>query len=278
MAVLVFLAAVAAHRFGALATPWLLALALVSTALALLAMLLALVGFWQLWHVGARGGKASTMALFLVLIPLAPAALALPDAVTKPPIRDITTDVTDPPAWIKEPSQDQGWLPKQAAVTSNDREAQVIAYPDITGRRYEGALDRVLAAVRKVSGEQGVSILMEKGAGSLPGRPEAKVKSGGGGAMAETPDFIPIPLPRPDSGPGLLGGPSGDVILQGATRSLVFGLYSDVVVRLREETETTLVDVRVASRYGTHDLGAGNRFIQRYLKALDAELLGIAGD
>ena len=50
------------------------------------------------------------------------------------------------------------------------------------------------------------------------------------------------------------------------------------MIRLREEAETTLVDVRVASRDGDRDLGAGVAYIERYLRALDAELLGIAGD
>jgi len=37
------------------------------------------------------------------------------------------------------------------------------------------------------------------------------------------------------------------------------------------------VDVRVASRYGPHDLGLSADIAENYLKALDSELLGIAG-
>ncbi|MNL88500.1 hypothetical protein D3C87_2182490 [compost metagenome] len=50
------------------------------------------------------------------------------------------------------------------------------------------------------------------------------------------------------------------------------------MIRLREEAETTLVDVRVAARYGPRDLGIGADIAQHFLTALDAELLGIAGD
>lgn len=66
--------------------------------------------------------------------------------------------------------------------------------------------------------------------------------------------------------------------LQGETRTKIIGLPLDVVIRLHEEAETTLVDIRVASRYGAHDLGVSAGVAEAYLKALDAELLGIAGN
>ena len=45
--------------------------------------------------------------------------------------------------------------------------------------------------------------------------------------------------------------------------------------RLKEEAETTIVDVRVASRYGPHDLGMGAAIAEAYLDALDAEMQGL---
>jgi hypothetical protein len=36
--------------------------------------------------------------------------------------------------------------------------------------------------------------------------------------------------------------------------------------------------MRDATRSGPHDLGLGAAFAERYLKALDAQLLGIAGN
>ena len=68
------------------------------------------------------------------------------------------------------------------------------------------------------------------------------------------------------------------VRLQATTRTFALGLPFDVVIRLREEAETTLVDLRVASRFGPHDLGIGAEIAEHYMHALDAELLGIAGD
>jgi hypothetical protein len=37
-------------------------------------------------------------------------------------------------------------------------------------------------------------------------------------------------------------------------------------------------DIRVASRYGAHDLGIGDEIAEDFLRRLDTELLGIAGN
>ena len=95
-------------------------------------------------------------------------------------------------------------------------------------------------------------------------------------APAETPEIGPVPLQRPDAGEGV-AGPRGDVVLQGEKRTLILGLPFDILIRLREEAETTFVDIRVVSRYGDRDLGIGKSIAESYLRALDAELLGIAG-
>ena len=57
----------------------------------------------------------------------------------------------------------------------------------------------------------------------------------------------------------------------------MLGLRFDVVIRLREDAETTSVDIRVVSRYGSHDLGLSNRIAEDFLDRLDTELLGLAG-
>ena len=64
---LLFVAVVLSHRFGPLTTPHFLVLAGFAAAMAALAVLLAVIGLARLWQVGARGGKASFMALLLSL-------------------------------------------------------------------------------------------------------------------------------------------------------------------------------------------------------------------
>jgi hypothetical protein len=269
------------HRFGPLETPSFLAVALVAILLAAMALYLAILGLVMLWRKGARGGTASAQALVLVVLPLVPVAFGAPAYLNQPAIYDISTDLVDPPKWIVEVNADQSWLGPRHAPDAADREAQMIAYRGLTGRRYDGALDRVYTAARKVAIERGIVISDERGApeGALNEFPSINPKAAQEDAVPDTLDNVPVPLPRPDyeETPDV-EAPIGDASIQGVHRTLIFGFRQDVVIRLREEAETTLVDIRVASRYGSHDLGSGAGLVEDYLRALDAELLGIAGD
>lgn len=279
-ACVLFVAAVLSHRFGPLTTPHFLALAGFAAALAGVSVLLAAVGLARLWFVGARGGKASFMALLFALLPLGVAGAAAYSYFYKPPLHDVTTDTVSPPPWLAEPSADQDWLPRAGVVTAADRQVQLDAYPGLSGRRYEGALDRVYQAVRKVATAYGITITAEDGLDNILADLEDLVVDPGKVAQsAEALGEVPIPEARPLETPvgPHIGGP-GDVLLQGEWRSPIFGFRFDVVIRLREEAETTLVDMRAATRYSPHDLGMGAQLVEGYLKALDAELLGIAGD
>ncbi len=276
-----FAAALLAHRFGPLITPHFMALAALSAGLALLAVLLAVIGFIRLWQVAAVGGIASFVALVYSILPIGAAGYALGEYFSKPAIYDVSTDTVTPPPWIKIPQVEQGWLKRAPEVTPEDREAQIVAYPGLTGRRYDGALDRVFQGVKIVAEKTGITIVAQEGAENaeadledMPAKPEEA-------APADTdPDDVPIPLSRPDAVVDIEqpGRRSTDILVQGEWRTLIVGFRFDVLIRLREEAETTFVDMRVASRYGPHDLGLGSAFADQFLHALDAELLGIAGD
>ncbi|MBY3383078.1 DUF1499 domain-containing protein [Rhizobium laguerreae] len=275
------LAVMIAHRFGGLATPYLVLLLIVAAGCALLAAMLAAIGLRSLWMTGAEGGLAALAALIYAAFPLALGAYATERYLTLPDIYDVSTDPVSAPDWLSYPYFDQIWLKRKVQVTPEDREKQLTAYPELTGRRYEGALDRVLEAVRKVAKMSGMTITESSG-DTEPGRdPEdrpVKPPQAGDDAVANAPDTIPVPTPRPydDDVAKLIRGVNG-VTLQGTTRTLILGLRFDFIIRLREEAETTFVDIRVASRYGQHDLGFSAEIASDYLKALDAELLGIAG-
>jgi hypothetical protein len=276
---LMFIAAWALHRFGPLNTPYFLAIIGAGALVAILAVYLACLGLVMLWSRGARGGKAATFALFLAVLPVVPPTMGLISYFSLPAIHDVSSDLVDPPQWIHDPEFDQSWLGKHSPVTAKDREAQMIAYPGITGRRYDGALDRVYSAVRKVALSQGIAINGEKGAPELAfeDHPNATTSNDNGDAVPDNLDNVPVPVPRPDRADTETPPESTEAVIQGVHRTLVFGFRQDVVIRMREEAETTLVDIRVSSRYGNHDLGSGVGFIAQYLRALDADLLGIAG-
>lgn len=307
LAFVLFVLSLAAHRFGSLSSTLFVTLALVSAGLALLAVILSAIGFVRLWQVAAVAGIASTMALLYASLPLAAAGLVLSQLVAKPAITDVSTDLATPPPFIRDRPLETGWLTPVAAVVA-DRQAQARAYPALTGRRYDGALDRVLTGVRTVADQSGIAIVAEEGLenaepdfedlalrpeapaeppGTATGKTTSKVAgrtpAGKGGRItpaARDPGPVPIPLsrPQPDAAPLPPGRKAGDILLQGESRSRIAGFRFDLVIRLREESETTFVDIRVASRLGPHDLGLDAAVAERFLHALDAELLGIAGD
>ncbi len=279
-ALVLCLAALVGHRFGGLATPYFVLVLLVSIGLALLAALLAFMGLRSLWQTGAEGGLDAMKGLIFAALPLIVGGLAAERYYSLPALYEVSTDIETPPAWLKPPNADQMWLKRSPIVSDADREKQVEAYPELTGRRYDGAIDRVLEAVKKVAKLQGIRIVRADG-DTLP-QPETEAPppkpQADDSAVTDAPDLVPVPTPRPyDDDVAQLIRRANGVTLQGDTRTLVLGLRFDVEIRLREEAETTFVDLRVASRYGPHDLGMSADIADDYLKALDAELLGIAG-
>ncbi|PDT12925.1 DUF1499 domain-containing protein [Rhizobium sp. M1] len=273
------LAVLIAHRFGGLATPYLVLLLITAAGFSLLAALLAAIGLRSLWVSGAEGGLAALAALIYAAFPLGIGAFAAERYMTLPDIYDVSTDPVAAPDWLSTPKADQIWL-KRNLVAPEDREKQIAAYPELTGRRYEGALDRVLEAVRKVAKQSGFVITRSTGTTEPDHDPEDRPAKPAPGdeAVADAPGIVPVPTPRPydDDVAKLIRGANG-VTLQATNRTLILGLRFDILIRLREEAETTFVDIRVASRYGQHDLGFSAAIAGDYLKALDAELLGLAG-
>jgi hypothetical protein len=275
-ALVLALSATLAHRFGPLKTPDFLGLLLFAATAAALAVPFAVFGLVRLWQIGARGGIAAVTGLVFAAIPIATIAAGSYVFETRPKLYDLSSDLTDPPPWLAAPATAQQWLPRPPQVAAAAALQVPEAYPGLTGRRYEGAIDRVYLVARKVAVSSRIAIVRSQGLANaepdLSGRP-AKPATGRDPLAA-----VPIPLPRPDFSIATpLFGRSGDVLLQGTARSLLFGFPFDVMIRLREEAETTLVDIRVAARYGPSDLGLGDALAESYLQALDSELLGIAG-
>jgi hypothetical protein len=279
-ALVLCLAALIGHRFGGLVTPYLVLVLLVAAGFAVFAALLAFAGLRSLWLTGAEGGLDALKALIFAALPLAIGGLASERYFTLPAIYDVSTDLASPPQWLKAPNADQIWLKRNPEVMAEDREKQFEAYPELTGRRYDGAIDRVLEAVKKVAKLNGIRITRADGDSEpvrdledKPAKPQPEES-----AVPDAPEAVPVPTPRPyDDDVAQLIRRTNGVTLQGEARTLVLGLRFDVEIRLREEAETTFVDIRVASRYGSHDLGFSADIADDYLKALDAELLGIAG-
>ena len=57
----------------------------------------------------------------------------------------------------------------------------------------------------------------------------------------------------------------------------VMGFRDEIIVRLTDEGESTFVDMRSASLFGSRDLGANARRIETFMSALDLRIQGGGG-
>jgi Protein of unknown function (DUF1499). len=270
------IAALIFHRLGLLALPNAVAVILLSAALAILVVGLSAIGFAMLWLIGAKGGRASFFGFVMAALVLGPVGYAASRYFTLPKIHDVSTDLVDAPEWLQPPQVTPSWLPRAVQITPAMRGAQAEAYPNLTGRRYDGAIDRVLDAVAAVAADRKWKLVADDGADFLvPDASPSPAEQTEDGFV--DPDNVPVPEARPDfeNEPAVVTQPV--VVLQYTWKSLVFGIPYDIVVRLVEEEETTFVDMRSATREGDHDLGLNAALVRGFLRDLDVALLGIAG-
>jgi hypothetical protein len=280
-ALLLALMALFLHRVGMLQLPNAVAAVLLAAVVAVFVLGLAVIGFFMLWHIGAKGGHASFSGMVMALMILVPIGLAASRFVLLPRIHDISTDVKQPPEWLEEPEIVRSWIPRTDGANPAARELQTQAYAQITGRRYEGAIDRVLLAVRAVAQEKKWTQVANVGAEALvdglePSSGNADTQESASNGEAD-PARAPLPAPRPNIEVEPLGPLPSFAVLQYRTKTLVLGIPQDVLVRLSEEEETTFVDMRAATRDGEHDFGINADLIRTFLHDLDLQLLGIAG-
>ncbi len=271
------------HRLGMLEMPNTIAAVLLATVLAVLVLSLSIIGFFMLWHIGAKGGHASFNGMVMALIILIPVGLATSRYVLLPRIHDISTDVANPPEWLKQPEISRSWIPRADGDDPAARRLQASAYAHITGRRYEGAIDRVLLAVQAVAQERKWTPVANVGVEALVDGLEPSAASADASKDTTTsngeadPARAPLPAPRPNIEDGTLEQLPSFAVVQYRTRSMVLGIPQDILIRLAEEEETTFVDMRAATRDGDHDLGLNADLIRTFLHDLDVRLLGIAG-
>jgi uncharacterized protein (DUF1499 family) len=166
--------------------------------------------------------------LLAALVLAYPAWFAL-QAVILPPINDINTDTENPPAF----SQSRVVLEARRGrippeVPPEVREAQREAYAQIAPLTLDVGPDEAFALVRKAAENRGWQI---------------------------------IEAIKP-------GGRVGTGRLEAVDRTFLLRLPDDITVRIRPRVDGTRIDVRSASRMGTHDLGANARRIRGFLDEL----------
>lgn len=220
------------HRRGMVETVGFLNVLGLVGVLAALAGILAVAGFVRAWTRGERGLKDAMVGALISAIVLAPFAVSAVNLFTHPWLNDISTDLVDPPSFFIAAGLRTPGMNRIRNISKADASKQLAAYPEVTGRRYGAAPDRVLRAVDAVIARDGWKITAK---------------------------------------PLYLEG-QREYTLEAVATTRLLAFRSDVAIRLTDEGETTYVDMRSASRYGRSDLGDNAARIDKFLNQLDDEM------
>ncbi|MGX8009126.1 DUF1499 domain-containing protein [Mesorhizobium sp. ORM8.1] len=233
---LVLLLTVAAsYRFDLVETPPLLWVLAVVALLAALALLLAGLALSKVWSFGDRGGRDLSVGALLAILVLAPFGVAVYWATIYPPLRDISTDLDDPPALdTSDRTSDMNVL---SPPTPGEQRLQADAYPLVTGRSYNLPFETIVDAVETVLDRRNWQLT----------------------------------APYPD-----INGQS-QATINALAKGFVLGLPADVAIRITDDGDSVIVDMRSASRYGRYDLGDNAARITDFLAELDQEVAGQVG-
>jgi uncharacterized protein (DUF1499 family) len=206
-------------------------------ALALLAVLFSGLAFVRIWQEGRQGLGSAVRGLVIALAVLAYPSWFAVKAATLPKINDITTDTENPPAF----SRSRAALEARGWRVPPDvppevREAQREAYLEIAPLTLDVPPEEAFDLVRKAAENRGWTII------------EA-VKPGGRVGLGR---------------------------LEAVDRTFLLRLPDDVTVRIRPRADGTRIDIRSASRIGTHDLGANAARIRAFLEEVSNLALNAA--
>jgi uncharacterized protein (DUF1499 family) len=231
IAVLVTGIAVAGLRMERLSTLDGLSTLAAGLGLAILAMVTAGAAFVAIWQSGAAGAAHAMRALAIVVAVLAYPAWLTVDAVRLPHLSDVTTDVSDPPSFSRSR---RAQLIRGGHVppesNAEDRALQRQHYPELQPIVIEAAADVAFPMVLRAARNVGWQIVEET-------------------------------APSLRSGVGRV---------EAVARSPLLRLPDDITIRVRGLVSETRVDLRAASRLGSHDLGANRAHVRRFMDELSS--------
>ncbi len=282
-----FVVVIAGHHWQLIDTPSLFGLLGLGLFLIILTLGLGAIGLHQLWNHGDKGGMQSVGGILLALIMLAPFIWFGWLAFTLPPINDITTDKLSPPAYDAALKYRVGGMNIIDTIPEASLELQAQFYPQITSRRYSTSSERVFAEITKLIEARGWTIIAE----DIPETidlidVEGSARKGAGKNTVIVPTDRPARDSLKEDDPAPVessGADSGEdefniTYVEAVARSMIMGFADDIVIRIIEEEQGALVDMRSSSRWGVHDLGANAKRIDSFLNDLDKALVGIAGE
>jgi uncharacterized protein (DUF1499 family) len=229
--VALLLVTLALHRFASLPTPLAINLFVVGLAGAGAALLLALAALAYIWFTGHAGAGSAGLGALLGIAALAGPLGFLSTHYDLPRIYDVTTDVTNPPAFAELATRPPGANPV-AYPGRPSAELQAKGYPDlrtlVLDRSAEEAFELVEEAVRRLRWR----------------------------VVVEDPPST-----------GLVAEPG---IIEATEQTLIVGFTDDIVIRIEGGPTRARIDARSASRYGSFDFGQNALRVRRFLAEVRA--------
>jgi hypothetical protein len=225
--------AIIAHRVLSMPTPVAINIGIAAIGLAVLALIVGLVSTLRIWQRGTGGGLATLSGMLIAAGLIGWPLVALPAMRSLPRINDISTDLQTPPRFA-------------ALAKARPASANPIAYP---GAAFAAAQGKAYPDVRTFQIDRPAEETYELVLAAL---------------NSKTMKFKPIAEEPPK---GKFGQPGW---IEFTDRTLVLGFTDDVVIRVDGDAKTSRVDVRSASRYGSHDLGRNAQRVRRILKEVQA--------
>ncbi len=200
-------------------------------AFALAAILLAVVAFGVIWNDGRPGLRWAVAGMVLAVLVLGFPGYLAAQAFRLPRLNDVTTDLADPPQFSRSR---KAMAERGGRIPPENptaqRAAQQIAYPGLEPIELDLTPEEAMPLVLKAAAHRGWTVY----------------------------EMIPP------------GGRTGVGRIEAVDRTLLMRFPDDITVRIRPMGLGTRVDVRSASRIGTHDLGANARRIIAFADELNA--------
>jgi uncharacterized protein (DUF1499 family) len=199
-------------------------------ALAMLAILLAFGAAVSIWKDGVGGIGEAVTGLLIGLVLIAYPLYVGVKAYKLPAIYDITTDPIDPPRF-------------DAIARLRPRDANPVTYAGLyTAEQQRTAYSDIEPDMTSVSPQEAYDAAMK----------------------AITKRKWHVVDARPPQGTAPRDG-----LIEAIARTPILGFRDDVAVRVRATHEGARIDVRSASRYGRHDLGANAARVRALIEDID---------
>lgn len=203
------------HRFASLSTPVAMNLFAICLGGGVLAILFAIAAWIRIWDNGDKGAMRAGIAVLVSFVIFAYPIWLLPQVLALPLINDVTTDMQRPPAFTTLADERPTGSNPPQYPGAEFAKQQAEAYPDIQPI----FLERSTKEAFEIAQEAVRRMKWKVAAQYSPGE-------------------------RDEEGH-----------IEARDKTLILGFVDDVSIRVSGSDAKSRIDIRSASRYGSHDLG-----------------------